>query len=72
MTQSDETPWIIRNVVSRFFNEPEVGTQRIYNAGFDERFSDANGVYITDDKVVPVKHKLSSDDKHTLLEAIRA
>ncbi len=72
MTQSGETPWIIRNVFSRFFNEPEVGTQRIYNAGFDERFSDANGVYITGDKVIPVRYSLSTTEKQTLLAAIRA
>ena len=70
MTQSGETPWIIRNVLSRFFNDPEIGTQRIYNAGFDERFSDANAVYITNDKIVPIQHKLSPDDKRRLLATV--
>jgi len=70
MTQSGETPWIIRNVISRFFNDPEVGTQRIFNAGFDQRFSDVNGVYITGDKVVPVTSTFSDQEKETILAAI--
>ncbi|MEO0599458.1 MAG: SDR family NAD(P)-dependent oxidoreductase, partial [Chloroflexota bacterium] len=70
MTQSGETPWIIRNVLSRFFNEPEVGTQRIFDAGYDERFSNANGVYITGDKITSLKHNLSSEDKEALLATI--
>ncbi|MEL6408651.1 MAG: SDR family NAD(P)-dependent oxidoreductase [Chloroflexota bacterium] len=70
MTQSGETPWIIRNVLSRFFNDPEVGTQRIFDAGYHERFSDANGVYITGDKVTPLEHHLPSKDKEALLATI--
>ncbi len=70
MTQGGETPWIIRNIFSRFFNEPEVGTQRIYNAGFDERFSEVTGVYITGDKIAPIKHEMSPVDKQKLLAAI--
>lgn len=70
MTQGGETPWVIRNVFSRFFNEPEIGTQRIYDAGFDKRFSDVSGVYITGDKVVPVKHLISTEDKKTLRATI--
>jgi NAD(P)-dependent dehydrogenase (short-subunit alcohol dehydrogenase family) len=70
MTQGGETPWIIRNVLSRFFNDPEIGTQRIYDAGFGERFSDVNGVYITGGKVVPVKHGIPTHDKKALMASI--
>lgn len=70
MTQGGETPWIIRNVFSRFFNEPEIGTQRIYDAGFDKRFSDVNGVYITGDKITSIKDELKPDDKQKFLATV--
>lgn len=72
MTKSGGTPGIIKHVFSRFFSEPEVGSQRIYHAGFDERFANENGVYITGDKVVAVKNGMTAQDKEALLAGIHS
>jgi len=69
MTTND-APGIIKYLARFFFNEPEVGSQRIYNAGFDELFTSENGVYITGDKVVAIKYELSAQDKEALLAGI--
>ena len=70
MTTS-EAPGLIKYLARFFFNDPEVGSQRIYNAGFDDRFNTANGVYITGDKIVAVKHGMTAQDKKTLLAGIK-
>ena len=69
MTTAD-APGIIKYLARFFFSEPEVGSQRIYSAGFNERFTSENGVYITGDKVVAVKYGLSPQDKEALLAGI--
>ncbi len=67
---TDDAPGIIKYLARLFFNEPEVGSQRIYNAGFDEQFAAENGVYISGDKVVTVKYGLAVQDKEALLAGI--
>ena len=71
MTQQGGTPAIIRKLLSRFFSEPAVGSQRIYDAGFDARFSAENRVYITGDKIVPIKYSMTEQQKQALLAGIR-
>ena len=71
MTTS-EAPGIIKYLARFFFNDPEVGSQRIYNAGFDDRFIAENGIYITGDKVVAVKHGMTEQDKKALLAGIHS
>ncbi len=65
-----DSPGILKYLARLFFSEPEVGSQRIYNAAFDERFTAENGVYIAGDKVVAVKYGLSVQDKEALLAGI--
>ncbi|MEM7802365.1 MAG: SDR family NAD(P)-dependent oxidoreductase [Chloroflexota bacterium] len=72
MTTGDGAPGIMKFIARLFFNDPEVGTQRIYDAGFDSRFADANGVYITGDKIVDIKNGLTGQDKKALLAGIQA
>lgn len=67
---TEDAPGILKYLARLFFNEPEVGSQRIYNAGFDEQFSAENGVFIAGDKVVAVKQGLSEQDKEALLAGI--
>ena len=71
MTQEGNTPWIIKKILSLFFSDPSVGTQRIYNAGFDASFADSNGVFINKDKIVPIKPTMSADQKSQLLAGIK-
>lgn len=72
MTQKSNMPGFMKLLVRFFFNDPEVGSQRIYNAGFDAQFSAENQVYITDDKVVTIKHGMTEQDKVALLAGIRS
>lgn len=72
MAQQNSMPTIMRLAVRFFFNDPKIGTQRIYDAGFDERFSAENRVYITGDKVVTVKHGMTAQDKRALLAGIHS
>ena len=65
-----DAPGILKYLARLFFNDPEVGSQRIYNAGFDERFTAESGVLITGDKIVAVKHRLSEQDKELLLAGL--
>ncbi len=67
---TEDAPGILKYLARLFFNEPAVGSQRIYNAGFDERFTSQNGIFITGDKVVAVRHGLSTSDKDALLAGI--
>ena len=60
MTKAGGAPSIVKYVLRLFFHEPEVGSQRIYNAGFAQRFATQNGVYISGDKVVAVKHGMKA------------
>ena len=71
MTQGGNTPWIIRKVLSLFFNDPSVGSQLIYNAGFDSQFAKSNKVYLTKNKIVPVSTSMSADEKAKLLAGIK-
>ena len=71
MTQSGNTPWIIRKVLSLFFNDPSVGSQLIYNAGFDPQFAEANQVYLTKNKIVPVKTSMTAAERAELLAGIK-
>ena len=68
---TEDAPGILKYLARIFFSEPEVGSQKIYNAGFDERFSAETFAHITGDKIVVVKHRLSAQDKETLLAGIR-
>lgn len=70
MTQGNGTPGFVKYFARMFFSEPEVGSQRIYNAGFNERFSAENGVYISGDKVIAIKHGMSVQDRELLLAGI--
>ncbi|MEM7335720.1 MAG: SDR family NAD(P)-dependent oxidoreductase [Chloroflexota bacterium] len=72
MTKQDALPAIMKLMVRFFFNDPKVGTQRIYDAGFDARFSTENRVYITGDKIVPIKHGMTQQQKQALLAGIRS
>lgn len=72
MTKQDSLPGLMKLVVRLFFNEPEVGTQRIYDAGFDARFAAENRIYITGDKIVPIKHGMMEQEKQALLAGIRS
>ena len=72
MTKGDGAPGIVKYLLRLFFNEPEVGSQRIYNAGFDERFATENGVYISGDKVVAVKYGMTVQDKEALLAGLHS
>ncbi|MEM7114562.1 MAG: SDR family NAD(P)-dependent oxidoreductase [Chloroflexota bacterium] len=72
MTKQDSLPGLMKLVVRLFFNEPEVGTQRIYDAGFDAQFAAENRVYITSDKIVPIKHGMTEQEKQALLAGIRS
>ena len=72
MTQESNMPGLMKLLVRFFFNEPDVGSQRIYNAAFDARFSAENRVYITGDKVVAIKHGITAADKAALLAGIQS
>lgn len=72
MSTGADAPFPIRIIASLFFSEPEVGSQRIYNAGFDERFSAENQAYISNDKVIPIKHGMTSQQKEALLAGLRS
>lgn len=72
MTQSkDRMPLFIRLMVRLFFKNPDFGTQRLYNAGFEAQFANANGVYLRNDNIIELKHQLSPQDKDLLLSAIK-
>lgn len=72
MTQSGGTPWIIRNVMSLFFNDPAVGTQRIYDAAFADKYASETGTYITKDKSHKISQRISRDETEALLSRIQA
>ncbi|MEM8861058.1 MAG: SDR family NAD(P)-dependent oxidoreductase [Chloroflexota bacterium] len=71
MTQSGSTPWIIRNVLSLFFNDPSVGTQRIYNGGFDSKIKENNPIYLDRDKIREIQVDLSAAQKTQLLSGLK-
>ena len=72
ITQSkDNMPALIKLMVRLFFKSPDFGAQRLYNAAFDERFQSMNAVYLYNDKVVEMKHNLTSEDKEKILSAIQ-
>ena len=72
MSTGDEAPIFMKFIAHLFFNEPEYGAQRLYNAAFDPRFSAENRAYITGDKVVAIKYGLTAQDKTALLAGIRS
>ncbi|MEM7115619.1 MAG: SDR family NAD(P)-dependent oxidoreductase [Chloroflexota bacterium] len=72
MTKQDALPAFMKLMVRFFFNDPKVGTQRIYDAGFDAKFSAENRVYITGDKIVLIKHGMTEQQKQALLAGIRS
>ena len=72
MSTGAETPFFIKMIARFFFHEAEVGSQRVYNAGFDQRFSAENRAFITDDKVLPIKHAMTTAQKEALLAGIRS
>ncbi|MGV8896240.1 MAG: SDR family NAD(P)-dependent oxidoreductase [Rhodoglobus sp.] len=72
MTRNGDAPAIITKFLSRFFGDPAVGSQRIYDAGFDPRFADADAVYISHNAVRPVKHGMTGEQKRALLDGIRS
>lgn len=71
MTQNKETmPGFINLMVRLFFKSPDYGGQRLYNAGFDKKLEEKNGVYLYNDKLLDVKCNLKSNDKQSLLSGI--
>lgn len=72
MTKQDALPAFMKLMVRLFFNDPKVGTQRIYDAGFDTRFASENRIYITGDKIVPIKHGMTEQEKQALLAGIHS
>ncbi|MEM9775937.1 MAG: SDR family NAD(P)-dependent oxidoreductase, partial [Chloroflexota bacterium] len=71
MTTGGNTPWFITKIASFFFNDPSVGSQLIYNAGFDPQFAQANQVFLTKNKIVPVTTSMSADQKTQLLSGLK-
>ena len=71
MTRNGDAPAIITRFLSRFFGDPAVGSQRIYQAGFDPKFADVNAVYITNNKVAQIKHGMTADQKQALLAGVQ-
>lgn len=70
MTTSNDAPAVIK-FLSRFFPDPSVGSKLIYNAGFSSKFSDSNAVYITSNKVAPIKSRMTEEEKQALLAEIQ-
>ena len=71
MTQNKETmPGFIKLMVRLFFKSPDFGGQRLYNAGFDKKLEEKNGVYLFNDKLRDLKYGLTSDDKRKLLSGM--
>lgn len=70
--QSADKPRIIRFLTGVFFKDPSFGAQRLYNAAFDDRFANANAAFLANDRVVPVKHDLTLQDKDRLLARIQS
>jgi len=71
MTTSSDAPAILK-FLSRFFPDPSVGSKLIYNAGFSSKFADSNAVYITGNKVAPIKSCMTAQEKQTLLAEIKS
>lgn len=72
LNQREGTPVVIKFLTRIFFSDPEKGGgQRLYNAAFDPQFADANRVFLSNDKIVPIKHGLSEADKAILLAGIQ-
>ena len=69
---TEDAPGILKYLARWFFSDPDVGSQKIYDAGFDVRFSAENRAYIANNKVVAVKHGLSVQDKEALLAGIHS
>ncbi|MBH0082756.1 SDR family NAD(P)-dependent oxidoreductase [Salinibacterium sp. SWN167] len=70
MTRNGDAPAIITKFLSRFFGDPAVGSQRIYDAGFAEQFTGASAVYITGNKIAAVRHGMNVEQKQALLAGI--
>lgn len=72
ITQSKENmPFLIKLMVRLMFKAPDFGAQRLYNAAFDKRMKNMNGVYLYNDKTLDLKYKLSSTAKEKILSAIK-
>lgn len=72
MTQSkDNMPALLKLMARISFKNPDFGTQRLYNAGFDKRFANKNGVYLRNDVIIEIKKSLTPKDKETILAAIK-
>ena len=70
MTQSDSIASIIENSPSWLFSDPSVGSGRVYNAGFNPEFSDANGIHLDREILTEIKVSMSDAQKADLLSGI--
>lgn len=73
LNQREGTPIVMKFLTRIFFSDPEKGGgQRLYNAAFDPQFSTENRVFLSNDKVIPIKHDMTIQQKEALLAGIHS
>ena len=62
MRTGSGTPIWAKPIIYLFFSKPKKGGQKLYRAAFERQWLNQTGIYITGDKIKPLKVKAQVSD----------